>query len=430
MSMSRIEEQVKYIHGHLSAGNRLPIVESIKGSSAGANVLFDGGRFLNFSVNGYLGLADHPRVKEAQSAAALRCGAGGGASRFTGGTNELHLELENAIARLKDPSGTKTAVIFSAGYLANIGPIPALTFPPLLSEVEDHLPETKQDWGDAAIFIDETDHNCIIAGAILADGWSRFMTRQQKGVEIIRFRHNLPISLERKIKANKAARKLIVVDGVFSLNGHIAPLAEYARIAKEYGAMLYTDDAHATGVLGENGRGSAEFCGVEGKVDIQMGTFSKALGGQGGFIVANPEIVEYLRYSSGSYLFQTALAPSIVAGLIEAIKIVQSDEGRELRNKLWRNVAYVKDLLEQKGYDLMGTQTQIMPILIGDERKAKLVAEELKKRHVYAPCYYSKAVMPNKAIIRANIMAIHTESDLDYFVEALDESVEVMNQTL
>lgn len=430
MAKTRIEEQVEYIHQSLGQANYLPIVETIKGSSADPHIAFDGGKFINFSVNGYLGLADHPRVKKAQSIAALECGAGAGASRFTGGTNELHIELEKAISELKDPSGKKTAIVFSAGYLANIGPIPALLYPPLLGELEDLMPETKQDWGEAAVFIDEADHNCILAGSILADGWSRFMTRQQKVIEIVLFRHNSPTSLERKIKKSDAARKLIVVDGVFSLNGHIAPLAEYARIAEEYGAMLYTDDAHATGVLGEYGRGSAEHCGVEGRVDIQMGTFSKALGGQGGFIVANPDIVEYLRYSSGSYLFQTALAPSIAAGLIEAIKIVQSTEGRALRNKLWQNVAHIKYLLDRQGYDMMGSQTQIIPILIGNEQKARLVSEELKKRHVFAPCYYSKAVSHNKAIIRVNIMATHTADDLDYFVDALDESIKVIDRTL
>jgi len=426
MKNSMIEQQVNYIHHSLDQANYLPIVETINGSSAGTTLSFNGDEFINFSVNGYLGLADHPRVKQAQSEAVLKCGSGAGASRLTGGTNEYHIRLEEAIAKFKDPTGKKKAIIFSAGYLANIGPIPALLFPPYLNDVETFMPETKRDWGSAAILVDSRAHNCILSGALLANGWSLYMTRNQKNVEIIPFSHNKPYSLEKKLSKCQASRILIAVDGVYSLNGHIAPLAEYADIAERYGAMLYTDDAHATGVLGECGRGSAEYCDVEGRVDIQMGTFSKALGGQGGFIVANEEIVEYLRYSSGTYMFQTALAPSIAAGLVEAIKIVQSLEGLALRIKLWQNVAYIKQQLGCHGYDIMGSQTQIIPIAIESEQKGRLVAEELKKRHIYAPCYYSKAVSDG-AIIRLNIMATHTSDQLDYFIKALDESVEAVN---
>lgn len=410
------EQMVKSVHRSLGQAGYLPIVETITGVSTGPRVRFQGREFVTFASNGYLGLADHPKVKGAASRAALTHGAGAGASRFTGGTQDLHRALEEAIAAFKDPTGKSDAIVYSTGYLANIGAIPAIVAPPLLSQTQRLNPEMDASWGKAAIFYDRDNHHCVLDGCMTAQAWDRSIILKS-------YRHLRVDSLARSLSTVEAERKIVITDGVFSLSGHVAPLDGIVELAEKHDALVYIDDAHGTGVLGENGRGTAECKGVEGRVHINMGTLSKALGGAGGFIVADPEIVEYLRYSSGSYIFQTAMPPAVAAGLIEAIKIVQSEEGRDLRRKLWDNVRYLRKCLAHAGFDTMGSETQIVPVLIGDEATAKTVAERLKDHGIFAPCYYYTAVPRGQAIIRVNIMATHSHEDLDLLVNGLEKAV-------
>jgi len=350
--MNQIERMINAIHDSLKTGY-LPVIEEVSGISTLPRIMIKGKEFVNFSVNGYLGLGAHPKIIAAAVSALSEYGAAAGASRFTGGTQSIHYELEAAIAGLKDPSGKKEAVLYSAGYLANIGAVPALIAPVVPLAVATAInPEMEKSWGGAAVFWDELNHRCLIEAVMLSAAWLRGR------LEVHEYNHLDVSHLEKLLSESKAERKLILTDGVFSLHGHIAPLKDIVEVADKYGAMVYVDDAHATGVLGENGRGTAEYWGVEDGVAIQMGTLSKALGGAGGFVVAEPVIAEFLRYSSGSYMFQTAMPPAIAAGLIEAIKIVMSDEGKLLRDHLWVNVDYLKGKLQSEGFNILGSQTQ------------------------------------------------------------------------
>lgn len=416
---TNIEEEILFIHRALGRANYLPVVETITGPSTTPRITIKGHEMINFCTNSYLNLSFHPMVVEASRLAVEKSGTGSGASRFTGGTQNYHIELEETLARFKDPSGKKKALVFSTGYNTNAGAISALLAPPLLRIAEEVSGESKS-WGEASLFLDHAAHRCIIEGGFLAEKWSHVL--MQEPVTVYDFAHNNAKSLERKIKKHQANRMMVCFDGVYSLNGHIAPIDEYVALKRQYNTMLYMDDAHGSFVLGDHGRGTAEYLKVEDDVDIQMGTLSKAAGSAGGYIVANAELVEYLRYSSSSYLFQTAMPPGQAAGLIAALKILESEEGAKLRAKLWSNVDYLNKLLASNEFDTMGSLTQIVPVKIGDESKAIEVAERLKDYGIYAPAYYYNAVPKNQAIIRINVTASHDFQDLDHLVDSLKKA--------
>ena len=263
--------------------------------------------------NNYLGLANHPLLKEAAISAVEHYGTGSGASRLVSGTMELHEALERRIAAFK---GTEAALVFNSGYAANTGIIPAIA-----------------DRGDV-IFSDRLNHASIVDGALLSRA------------KLVRYPHNDMITLRRLLSETESiGRRLIVTDGVFSMDGDLAPLKELVSIKEEFGALLMVDDAHATGVLGATGRGSAEQCGVKAGIDIHMGTLGKALGSFGAYAAASREIIDYLINRARSFIFSTSLPPAVLAAGIAALDVVDSPEGAELRRKLANNSRYRSEML-------------------------------------------------------------------------------------
>ncbi|MFP5264562.1 MAG: aminotransferase class I/II-fold pyridoxal phosphate-dependent enzyme [Blastocatellia bacterium] len=413
--MTKIEKMINDISSSMNAAAYLPPAETVESVSAAPEVIIGGKRYVNFGVNGYLGLGEHPRVRASIVEAARVCGTGSAASRWTGGTQSVHRELERTIARFKDPTGKKDALVFTAGYLTNIGTIPGLMAPQLLPFTHKDINAMKPAWGKGIIYSDRLNHRSIVEGCMLAESYSC------GEVSIQRYRHCDANHLERLLRKSNGERKMIVTDGVFSLHGHIAPMGDIAELAEKYDALVYVDDAHGIGVLGENGRGTAEHCGVEGKVQIQMGTFSKALGGSGGYVVANPEIIEYLRYEAASYIFQTAMPPAAAAGLITAINILAGEEGAALRARLDDNRSYLSRELALMGFNTLSSPSQIIPILVGNEARTKEVAAYLKRAGIFTFSYMYPAVPIGQAIIRINVMASHTREHLDRLLTALEE---------
>jgi 8-amino-7-oxononanoate synthase len=413
--MTKIEKMINDISSAMNAAAYLPPAETVESVSAAPEIIIGGKRYVNFGVNGYLGLGEHPKVRASIAEAAGVCGTGSAASRWTGGTQSVHRELEKAIARFKDPTGKKDALVFTAGYLTNVGAIPGLMAPQLLPFTHKDINTMKPTWGKGIIYSDRLNHRSIVEGCMLAESYSF------GEVSVQRYRHCDPNHLERLLRKTNGERKMIVTDGVFSLHGHIAPLKDIAELAEKYDALVYVDDAHGIGVLGENGRGTSEYCGVEDRVQIQMGTFSKALGGSGGYVVADAEIVEYLRYEAASYIFQTAMPPAAATGLITAINILASEEGAALRKRLHDNRVYLSQQLAMMGFNTLSSPSQIIPILVGNEARTKEVAAHLKRAGIFTFSYMYPAVPIGQAIIRINIMASHTREHLDRLLNALEE---------
>jgi len=330
-------------------------------SMQGPTVVIDGREVILLSSNNYLGLASHPEVIDAQVRAAKAFGAGAAASRLISGNMNLHAELERMIADFK---GTEAAIVFPTGYMANIGTISALV-----------------GEGDLVV-CDKLNHASIIDGIRLSGAMLR--TYPHKSME----------RLEGILKKGPPYKKrLIITDGVFSMDGDLAPLPELIDISQRYDAILMLDDAHATAVLGKNGKGTCEYFGISQGVDIQMGTFSKALGNLGG----------------------TALSPAIVGGCIKAIEIAQKDSA--LRENLWSNVKRFRNALLGMGLDIMDTKTQIIPVHIGDIQSTMDAARVLFENGIFAPGIRPPTVPKNKCRIRTSLMATHSEEHLDKIIE-------------
>jgi len=382
------------------------------GTTSSPEVDINGKKYINFISNSYMGLGNHPEVKEAIKQAVDIYGMGSGASRLVGGTLLPHLELENEIASLKDPTGKKKAIIFSTGFLANSGAIPAIMSP--LNIPSFHV-AIEKIWKNGEIYSDHLNHRCIIDGISLA------VRQCPEKIKVIRYEHNNAAHLEKLLSKSQAERKLIITDGVFSLNGHIAPLDKLVEIAQHYNATIYVDDAHATGVLGDNGGGTGDHYHLSEKIDIQMGTFSKAIGGEGGFIVADEHLIEYLRCQCSTYIFQTAMPPCIASGLIASLKIIKNHFGKKLRMTLKENADYLRQQLKSIGYNTLGSNTQIIPIFIGDKEKAALFASSLKDACILSFAYYYPAVPKNESIIRVNLMAQHTKDHIHHFLNIMED---------
>lgn len=336
--------------------------------------------------NDYLNLTKHPKTIQAGIEATKKYGAGAGSVPLLGGTIDLHVELEKKIAKFK---GCEDAIIYSSGYGSNCGTLLAL------------LQEQ-----DIAI-LDMLVHASTIDGC--------------KNTNIKYFRHNNLDSLEKILdKSQKTYRtKLIVVDGVYSMDGDISPLDKIVELAKTYGAYVMVDEAHATGVIGKNGKGTPEHFNIEGKVDIVSGTFSKALGAVGGFIAANSELIELLRYYSRSYMFSTAMTPQVAASLIEAMNVIENEPER--REKLWKNINYFRKNLLNLGFNLGNSETAIFPVIIGDDNKVKEACKMMHERGIYVNPVLYPAVPKRLARLRMSIMSEHTKEHLDKALEALEE---------
>ncbi|RNC71368.1 MAG: 8-amino-7-oxononanoate synthase [Desulfuromonadales bacterium] len=353
----------------------------------GGRVVLDGREVLLLCSNNYLGLADHPALKAAAVKAVERFGAGSGASRLVSGTMELHEALEERIARFK---GTGAAVIFNSGFAANSGIIPALV--------------AKGD----LVFSDRLNHASIVDGCLLSRA------------TMVRYPHNDMAALRRLLEKHPTdGRRLIVTDGVFSMDGDMAPLRELVALKDEFRALLMVDDAHGTGVLGATGRGSAEHCGVMAGIDIHMGTLGKALGSFGAYAAASREIVEYLVNRARSFIFSTSLPPAVLAASLAAIDLVDSHEGSALRDRLALNAAFFRDALKSAGFDVMGSETQIVPAFVGEAEQTMTFTQRLLEEGIFVQGIRPPTVPAGTCRLRCTLMASHDEVDLARAVEAM-----------
>jgi len=353
-------------------------------SMQGPTVFIDGKEVILLSSNNYLGLASHPEVIKAQIRAAEEFGAGSCASRLISGNMYLHEKLEEKTAVFK---GTESTILFPTGYMANIGIISALV-----------------GEGDL-VLSDKLNHASIIDGARLS------------GAVLRTYPHKNLKRLEEILKkAPPYKKRLIITDGIFSMDGDIAPLPELVKLSQRFKAILMLDDAHATGVLGKRGRGTCEHFGIKNGVDIQMGTFSKALGNLGGFVAGSKTLVEYIRNRARSFIYSTSLPPAIIAGCIKAIEIVENDAG--LREQLWSNVRRFRKGLADLNFNIMGAETQIIPVCMADASLTMDAARFLLENGIFAPGVRPPTVARNKCRIRTSLMATHTDAHIDRAIDA------------
>ncbi len=343
--------------------------------------------FIMLGSNNYLGLATHPKVIEAAVEATRRYGTGSGGAGLLCGTSLLHGELEERLAAFK---GCEDALVFPTGYAANLGAIAALARK-----------------GDVVVF-DRLAHASIVDGCRLTDG------------AFYPFRHNSAEHLDIVLreKAGGAAGKLVAVEGVYSMDGDLPPLKEICEVAQRHGACLLVDEAHATGVTGPTGRGTVEHFGLEGKVDVVMGTLSKTLGSLGGFICSTKEVVNYLRFYARPYFFSASPAPAQMAAAIVALKLI--DEERWRLERLWENVAYLKEKLRDIGFDCLDSRSAIIPIMIGNELITRKIGKRLHELGIFVNPILYPAVPKNKTRLRLSVMATHTRADLDRALDALE----------
>lgn len=361
---------------------RLRSVESEQASK----VVIDGKEVILLSSNNYLGLANHPKIKEAAKEAIDKYGTGSGAARLISGNCILYKELEEKIAEFKN---TEAALVFGSGYLANIG---------ILSTVVEE--------GDL-ILSDELNHASIIDGCRLS--------RAEK----IIYRHKDTRHIEEILSKNKTKKILIVTEGVFSMDGDIAPLPEIIALAKRYSAMVMVDDAHGTGVLGKKGKGTAEHFGIEKGIDIHMGTLGKAFGGYGAYAAGDKGLIEFLINKARGFIFTTALPPSVLASAITAIEVLEEEP--HLIKRLRENRDYFVSGLKALGFDTIGCETPIIPILIGSAKKALKMSEDLFEQGVYVPAIRPPTVPEDTCRLRLTVMAAHTKEDLDIALMAFEK---------
>lgn len=349
--------------------------------------LDDGQKVLNFCANNYLGLADHPRLIEAAKQALDSHGFGMASVRFICGTQDLHLELERAIARF---FGTDDAILYAACFDANGG-----LFEPLLG---------KED----AIISDALNHASIIDGVRLCKAKRyRYANADMADLE----------AQLKQAKADGARRIMITTDGVFSMDGIVAPLDQVCALAKQYGAWVHIDECHATGFLGDTGRGSAEVCGVMDQIDLFTGTLGKALGGAvGGFTTGSQAMIDMLRQRSRPYLFSNSLPPHIVAAGIEVIRML--DEASELRDRLTENTRYFREQMNALGFTIQPGNHPIVPVMLGDAVLAQQFAEKLLEEGIYAVGFFYPVVPQGKARIRTQMSAAHSREHLDRAIAA------------
>lgn len=355
--------------------------------SQDATVTVNGKEVILLSSNNYLDLANHPAVKRAAAGALERYGCGTGASRLISGTMGLHAELERALADFK---GTEAALVFNSGYHANTGAIPALVGP-----------------GDA-VFSDELNHASIIDGCRLS--------RAEVGV----FRHRDVADLERLLaSAPPGGQRLIVTDSVFSMDGDVAPLKEIVALAQRYRAWVMVDEAHALGVFGPTGAGVVEEMGLQGEVEVQMGTLGKALGSAGAYVAGSRVLIEWLINRARSFIYSTALPPAVLAAALAALEIVKHEPER--RRRLWANAAFLRDGLSRLGYRLGATASPILPVLIGPEAETMALCDALLARGVFAHGIRPPTVPEGTARLRVSPMATHTDEQLERVLQAFAE---------
>ena len=368
----------------LQAEHRLRRLSSIDSATA-STVVQDGRRLLNFSSNNYLGLAHHPALKQAAAAAIRRFGVGAGASRLLSGNHRLYEVLEAAIARFKS---TPAALVFNSGYVANLGALGGWV-----------------QSGDLA-FCDRLSHASLIEGARGSAGTLRI------------YRHGDVDHLRGLLRRRRAGRRaLIVTDGVFGMDGDIAPLPALVALADEYDAQVYLDDAHATGVLGSRGAGTCDYFNLHHPRIIQMGTFSKALGGLGGFVAAETPQIQYLINKAGPLIYTTALPPAVLAAAIAALAWIGENDAP--RRRLLRHAEYLRARVAAAGFDIGEGCTPIVPVRIGDNEKAVAFSQRLLAAGFWVPAIRPPTVPVGEARLRISLTAAHTRGQIDRLVDAL-----------
>jgi glycine C-acetyltransferase len=355
-------------------------------SPQGAWLVVDGRRVLNFCSNNYLGLASHPHLVEAAKQALDRFGVGPAAVRTIAGTMELHLELERRLAAFK---GVAAAITFQSGFNANLATIPALV--------------AKED----VIFSDELNHASIIDGSRLS------------GARIVRYAHADPSDLARVIAAARAEgfrRGLVVTDGVFSMDGDIAPLDKILEVARRETCLLMVDDAHGEGVLGRGGRGIVDHYRLHGQVDVEVGTLSKAFGVVGGVVAGDRRIIEWLRQRGRPFLFSSAMTVPDAAACLAALDLLEASE--ELVDRLWQNTRFFKEEMKRLGFDTGASQTPITPVMLGEAQRAQEFSRRLFEQGVFSMAIGYPTVPKGRARLRVMISAAHSREDLERGLEA------------
>ena len=350
-------------------------------------VCIDGNDMVMFGSNNYLGLASHPEVKQAAIAAVEKYGTGVAGSRLLNGTLDLHVELEERLANFMN---REAALVFSTGYQVNLGVLSCLL--------------GRQD----VAILDSLDHACIIDGVRL--GFSK----------IVKFAHNDMDDLAAKLSRIKPELgRMIVVDGVYSMEGDLCPLDRLVEIKKEYGVRLMVDDAHGIGVFGRNGRGVAEHFGVENEVDLIMGTFSKSLASVGGFITGDASVISYIKHNARSGIFSAACTPATAASVIKAIEICEREPER--RGMLWQNTRYMKRELDGLGFDTGDSESPVIPVVVGEDYTCFRMVTRLHEEGIFVNPVITPAVQPGRAMLRTSFMATHTRAQLDRGLEAIEK---------
>lgn len=357
-------------------------------SAQDTEVMLNGKKVLMFGSNSYLGLTNHPKIKEAAQWAIAKYGTGCAGSRFLNGTLDIHIELEERLARYVNK---EASVLFSTGFQVNLGVLSSIT--------------GRNDY----LILDEYDHASIIDGSRLS--FSR----------TIKYSHNNMDDLEQKLyNLPPDAMKLIAVDGIFSMEGDIVKLPEIVELADKYGANIMVDDAHSLGVIGELGAGTASHFGLDDKVDMIMGTFSKSLASLGGFIAGDKETVDFLKHKARSLIFSASMPPSAVASVISALDIIQAEPERI--EQLWANTKYAMQLLHEEGFDTGVTESPIIPVYIRDNYKTFMITKKLQEDGIFVNPVVSPAVPSDHSLIRFSLMATHTFSQIEEAVEKLSKA--------
>ena len=354
-------------------------------SDQDAEVTIDGKKVLMLGSNSYLGLTNHPKIKEAAKAAIDKYGTGCAGSPFLNGTLDLHIEFENKLAQFFNKDGV---MLYSTGFQTNVGVIPSVT--------------GRNDY----IIFDETDHASIIEGKRLSFA------------NALKFRHNDMDNLERVLqKCPIEAAKLIVVDGVFSMEGDIVKLPDLVKIADRYNASVMVDEAHGLGVLGNKGRGTCDHFGIVDKVDIIMGTFSKSLASIGGFVAADAETINWMKHNSRSYIFSASISPAATAAAMAAFDIMVSEPWRQ--DNLWKVTNHALNGFRQLDFEIGNTETPIIPLFVRDNEKTFIVTKMLLDEGVFVNPVISPAVAPDDTLIRISLMATHTTEQVDYAIDKI-----------
>ena len=363
-------------------------------SSMTPEIVIDKKIYYQFASNNYLGLTTDAKITNSVISAIKKYGNGTGGSRLVTGTSNLHSKLESDIAKFKK---TDDAIVFSSGYLASIGTISSIM--------------NKDD----IIFSDELNHACLIDGARLSRS------------KIVIYKHSNMKDLESKLKKFKASngKKMIISDSVFSMDGDIAPLDSIVKLSKKYECISMIDEAHATGILGDTGSGASEMFGVQDKIDICMGTLSKAIGSVGGYIAGSSDLIDYLKNRARSFIFDTSLPAGALTASIGAIKLIERQPS--IRDDLNNNIQYIQDFLASSSFNYLKSVTPIIPIIIGDEEKALECSRFLLKNQIYVPAVRPPSVPKGQSRIRVTLMATHKKKHIDKIIKVMENLEKIIN---